>query len=815
MPAKPLINEQLPLNPNCERCVLHESTKNVCLGGLGPRKTEIVIIGEAPGSSEARTGKPFQGPAGQLLRQVLSDEGIDPDTVYITNSAKCRPPDNRTPTNPELKACRPYLDFELASIAPRFVLLLGATALKYIKKKGITELRGSTFDIEGIQYFCTFHPAAILRDPGKEVGFRADIAKFKRLTEGTIETNRKQNYQFVTPFNEEHFLKRFRETEELAFDIETTGLQQHKEGFCVNSIGYTFSDDSTWVLPFHLPYKVGQKVLTPWATKLIKHTFTLGKKYGIGHNGKFDNMGIWHDFGGKYDLRFDTMLASHLFDENISHELKFLARIFCGAPEWDDLLLKEKLDPVGYNCLDKFYQYQAEDPYWTMQLYRYYRDKFKGTLKLRRLMNKLVMPVARVFEEIDYGGQFIRLKEFEEARQQLKKDIVRNEQELWQMCRAAGIKKKPNWGSPKQVGNILFNRLGLPIIERTPTGAPATGEATLIELQGLHPIGDKLIEWRGNQKMLNTYIEGWEELMVGPMLYLSTKLHGTVTGRYSSRLHQTPRDGTIRNLVDAPEPYTFVVADFSQIELRLVAHVAQEPTMLKIFREGGDIHRTTAMEVMMINREPTKEERKGAKGVNFGYVYGMWWKKFKKYAKTQYGVEFTDQQSQQFREAYFMRYFGLNHWHERMREIVREQGYVESLSGRVRRLPGVFARDKDVRQEAERQAINTPIQGFGSGDLKAMAMLEIWETFTRGLKDPALLLKGEVHDSILMWIKTDKLNEVVPEVKRIMEHPRLFKDFNIKLSVPLIADVEIGTWGLGVKYEPGEEKWEKFIKSCN
>jgi uracil-DNA glycosylase family 4 len=806
MPTKPLKIEVLPQNPNCERCVLHESSKTVCVWGTGLESAEIVVIGEAPHSSK--------GPAEQLLRQVLADEGIE--NYYYTTSVKCRPAD-KIP-NPSIKACKPYLSQELETIKPRFVLLLGATALKYIGKTGITELRGSTFDLGGIQYFCTFHPAAILRDPGKEVGFRADIAKFKRLTEGVLETGRKQRYDFVTPATEETFITQFRETEELAFDIETTGLQQHAEGFRVNSIGYTFSDDSTWVLPFHLPYKIGQTPKTPWATKLIKHTFELDKKkrkFGIGHNGKFDNMGIWHDFGGKYDLRFDTMLASHLFDENISHELKFLARIFCGAPEWDDLLLKEKLDPVGYNCLDKFYQYQAEDPYWTMQLYRYYRDKFKGTVKLRRLMNKLVMPIARVFEEIDYGGQFIRRKEFEKARVQLKKDIAREEQELWQLCREAGIKKKPNWGSPKQVGDILFNRLGLPIIERTPTGAPATGEATLIELQGLHPIGDKLIAWRGSQKQLNTYIEGWEELMIGDMLYLSTKLHGTVTGRYSSRLHQTPRDGTIRNLVDAPEPYTFAVADFSQIELRLVAHVAQEPTMLKIFREGGDIHRTTAMEVMMINREPTKEERKGAKGVNFGYVYGMWWKKFKKYAKTQYGVEFTDEQSRQFREAYFMRYFGLNHWHERMRDIVREQGYVESLSGRIRRLPGVFARDKDVRQEAERQAINTPIQGFGSGDLKAMAMLEIWEDFTQGQEDPDLILKGEVHDSILMWIKTKRLKSVIPKVKYIMENPRLFKDFNIKLSVPLIADIECGTWGLGVKYEPGEEKWEKFIKSCN
>jgi DNA polymerase I-like protein with 3'-5' exonuclease and polymerase domains len=597
-------------------------------------------------------------------------------------------------------------------------------------------------------------------------------------------------YKFITLKNQIEFLLEFGKTEVFSFDIETTGLQVHKEDFVVNSIGFTLYNDSTWVLPVNLNEDPN------WAKTIIRETQRVQREKKIkstAANGKFDNMGLLSQvFNQPYFLNHDIGLSSHVFNENTPHDLKYLARVHCGAPDYDDLLLKEKLDPVKYNCLERFYQYQADDAYWTMQLYKYYSDRFKETYKLRRLYNKLVMPAARIFEEIDYGGLFIDLEKFEQRRIELQDNIARNERELHELY---GGRRRINWGSPKQVGEVLFGRLGLPIIERTKTGQPGTGEDVLLELQGMHPIPDKLIEWRGNNKQLNTYIEGWEELMVGPMLYLSTKLHGTVTGRYSSRLHQVPRDGAIRNLVTAPEGWTFVVADFSQIELRIVAHVAQELRMIQIFTEGGDIHEATAKWVLMSDN-PTKEQRKAAKGVNFGYVYGMWWVKFKKYAKTKFGVTLTDQQAKDFREAYFSLYSGLLPWHERTRQLVRDQGYVEYLSGRLRRLPEVYAKYKEKAQEAERQAINSPIQGFGSGDLKLMAIIALREHF-----DPKIVqLKGEVHDSILSWVRTDKLKEVLPVMKDIMENPPLLKTFKIDLCVPLVVDVEYGPWGAGEKY---------------
>lgn len=806
-------------NENCEKCALHETTSHVCVWGLGPKKCEIAIIGEAPGPIDRKTGKPKIGEATKILYDTLRKVGIEPDDVYFTHMAKCRPPDGRAPTNPELKACRPYLDSELEQVNPRYVLLLGATGLKYIKKKGITELRGSVFEIDNRTYFPTFHPAALLRDPGKEPGFAADLAKFARLVSGEAPAEDTLiPYRFITPDTWQEFYEDFEASPSFSFDNETTSLQVHDEEFRVNSIGFGLANFNTWVLPLNLTEhpdwerqckaegikdKFGNHEWARQALRTIHEELAPGKICS-GHNGKFDNMGLWSRYNVRFHLDFDTMLASHVFDENTPHDLKYLAKVFCGARDYDDLLLKQKLDPIGQQCLTKFFQYQAEDPYWTQKLYQFYKQKLKGTLKLRRLFNKLVMPAARIFEEVDFGGIYINTEMQEEVIQDLKIKITQNERDLNKMVLKTGYRRRINWGSPKQVAEFLYGKLKLPVVEKTNTGAPSTGESALLQLQGMSPVCDKLIEWRGNNKFLNTYAEGWQELMIGPMLYLSTKLHGTVTGRFSSRLHQVPRDGTIRNLVDAPPGWVHVCADFSQIELRLVAHVSQDPTMLQIFQEGGDIHVETAKSVMMTDEEPTKEQRKAAKGVNFGYVYGMWWVKFKKYAKEKYGVELTDSQAKSFREAYFAKYFTLLHWHDRIRDIVREQGYVEYLSGRLRRLPGVFSRDKEVRQEAERQAINSPIQGFGSGDLKVMAIIAIWERFCKDVVDPPVRITGEVHDSILMWIREDKLEECVPIVKELMENPPLFEDFGIDLDVPLIADVEVGTWGKGIKYEPGQ-----------
>ena len=776
-------------NTNCELCDLHRSSTHVCVWGLGPKQAKVMFVGEAPGAMEAKTGKPFQGESGQLLRNELKAAGVEPEDVYISNMVKCRPPENRTPTAKEIKTCRGYLDLEIATVNPEIIVLLGATALKLIKKTGITELRGSILEMNGRKYFPMFHPAAALRDPGKLPAIRQDITKLSKLIDGSYEDPEEIDWHTIHTKNLDQFLNEFEGSSYFSFDVETTGLLAQHPDFRVNCIAFTLDNQRSWVLPLNTSRDI------EWSEDILDTIKVMAEgKKAIGHNGKFDNNALMARYGFRFHLTFDTMLASHVFDENTPHDLKFLAKVHCGAPDYDDMTVKEKTHPTD---LMRLYRYNAMDTYYTVQLYLYYQEKLKRTFKLRRLFYKLVMPVARVMEEADFGGHYIRMRDFEKTKQQLILDVERSRKELDRM---SGSRRKINWGSPQQVADLFFNKLGLPVIKNTPGGKPSTDEEVLLELKDLHPIPAKLVEHRGYQKFLSTYILGWEELMVGSYLYISTKLHGTVTGRFSSRLHQVPRDGTIRNLIDAPDGWTFLCADFSQIELRLAADAADETRMKMVFQTGGDIHATTASEIVGIPPEQlTKEQRKMGKPVNFGYLYGMGYLKFIKYAKVNYGVVFTEGQGKANRERYFSMYSKLRDWHDKVRRLVREQGYVEYLSGRLRRLPGTFSQDKEVRAESERQAINSPIQGFGSGDLKAMAMVGIRESF-----DPDILqIKGEVHDSILMWVKTKYLKPVLPRIKEIMEHPPLFKDFKIELSVPLVVDIDVGTWGKGISWQ----KW--------
>lgn len=772
-------------NPQCTLCPLHEQANTVCMAGHGPANPKLVIVGEAPGREEDQAGRPFIGQAGKLLRGLLTEAGIDPEQAFITNSARCRPPGNRAPTKPELKACKPYLQAELARVAPKYVLLLGNTALHYLGKTGITKLRGqpmegSTAAGQPVTFFATFHPAAALRDPGRLPAIQQDLKALADLMSGKVQVKPDDiTYTLVDhPAAQQAFIEAFRQCRTFAFDLETTSLEYYRPQEQINCAGFCLDGDSLWVLvpPFIQPTLIQLPA----------------DKYAIAHNGKFDQSWFLAKYNFRFNLRFDTFLAAHLLDENRELGLKTLARTLCGAPDYD-LTKKDKLG-LGLDP-HKLYRYCALDTLYTHKLYVLFNAQLRQQSALRKLFFKLIMPVARLYELIEQSGLYVDRARFAKTEKELAAQHTKLERELQAL---SGTRRKVNWNSPQQIGDLLFNKLGLPVLAYTPTGNPSTGEdiLNLLQEEHPHPILHKLLEYRGVQKMLSTYIEGWKPLMYRGRVYMPTKIAGTVTGRFSSRLHQVPREGTIRNLITAPEGWTLVVADFSQIELRLMAEVSSDRNMKLVFQTGGDIHTQTAQQVLGITGEPTKDDRRKAKGINFGFVYGMSAKKFRLYAKTEYGATFTEDEAYSYRNRYFQTYPAVLKYHAKQRSLVRAQGYVTNLLGRKRRLPTIYSEDPAVQGEAERQAINSPIQGFGSGDLKALAMLAIAQRFSSG----AVRLKGEVHDSVLMEVKTDMLNQTLPEIKKLMECPPALKeDFDVVLVVPIAVDMEVGPWGAGEK----------------
>lgn len=791
------------------------------------------------------------GRSGQLLRTELGNAGLR--STYITNVVKCRPPDNREPTPDELKACRPYLDEELAEVQPKYVLSLGKTATKAIFKKAkITQVHGQFFDVQGFRGMPAFHPAYALRDPSKLPAFKKDLERLRRDMDGE-EWDSEVEWERLHSGTLRQFVAEFSSVDEFSFDLETSGLFPFRPGLgtitSVN-IGITVDGkDKAWIIPMHMleSSRLGdiesQKRLMWFIYRLAK-----GKK-AYAHNGKFDNHWLFNKYGFRFRLAFDTMLAHHTLDENSPHDLEYLARFYLEAGEYD-IPLKEKQWPTN---LPQFFDYAGKDAVYTLRLTRIFRKLLRAERGLKELFFGLVMPAARAMGEIEQEGLPWNVPEFEKvgAKIAVERDQLQGELNVavhHHRRNIKGPKKTVNWNSPAQVGKVLFDELGIKAVLKTPKGRPSTSEAALIELKGKHPVVDALLLYREKAKFHSTYIEGFRELLVDDRLYISYKLHGTVTGRYSSRLHSIPRDGEIRNLGIAPDGWEFCQGDLSQAELRIAAELSGDTELRRCFAPGGpDVHWSTLLhtiesgasgeyvqpvidtarkiealsgnsrlykpnlveavellrkaghEAAIAIWKEWKEGRKRAKAINFGFIYGMYENKFIETCKLKYGFTPTFEEAAAFRRAYFELYRGIPIWHDRTKGLLAIDGFVRSLSGRIRRLPGVHSSDKSLRMEAERQAINSPVQGF-IGDYKAMCMVEIHNEVDHNW----FRLVGEHHDALLGMVRKAKsYNEskeraaVLRQIKSIMRHPKILDKLGIKMSIPMEAELEIGPWGAG------------------
>jgi DNA polymerase-1 len=295
-------------------------------------------------------------------------------------------------------------------------------------------------------------------------------------------------------------------------------------------------------------------------------------------------------------------------------------------------------------------------------------------------------------------------------------------------------------------------------------------------------------------RMLNsTFLNRWgKDSAYDGRIHPNFNITDVVSGRTSCsdpNLQQVPRQKDIRCLYHAEKGKVFFEADYSQLELRIAADFANEKTMLRIYREDGDIHTETA-KTFTNGADPTKEERNRAKAVNFGFLYGMGAKGFIDYAYNSYDAIFTLKEAQHYRELFFIKYPGLLPWHEKQRELARALGGVANKFGRFRKLPDIYSNDFKKRGSAERISINTPVQGTGSDILLCSAIQIDKELGKQGLS-----IVGSVHDSILGEFYEEDVEWMVPEIKRIMAHPKLMDEFGVTLKVKLDCDVGVGKWG--------------------
>jgi DNA polymerase-1 len=770
----------------------------------------------------------------------LSEMGLDTSKLYYTQALKCRTFDQNA-SNPDVKACRKYLEAEIAALKPKFILCFGNEALlSVLGKSGITKYRGRVYDAYGAKVLPTISPSSVKRNPGQRPGYMADLRLFVNKVMGVTEGIEKPEYLIVDTRKKLDKLKKMLyKTDELYWDVETVSDYYKPDGRIVSLSGTcVLKSGKIWVfaLPLYHPESAWRRKHRAVLTYLKPALESIRKS--VAHNGSYD-MKWFKWYGIHINFTFDTMLALHLLNENIQKGLKPTAQARLGVEPWGidtRNLLEKPLDAIlEYNVLDTWYMYHIK-----LNIV----EELKQQPRLARLLKFEVMPGVNDLIDSEIRGVYLdveRLKErtpIAEAKLKEIEDKILSEAGLdppgsaWHEdwpTDSRGRDREPNFNASIFARWMLFEHLRLPPIEfgkekaNGDPGDPSMKEAVMLELKNQHPVVPLMLERVGWQKTLSSFFYPYAELYdENHRIHTNFKMAGTVTGRLSSgkndpdkvsavrgklrgvNLQQVPRDPFVRGVFGAPPGWSFVEADYSQIELRIVAFLSRDRTMLHLYATGADIHRATAADVLGVPpSQISKDDRKKAKAVNFGFVYGMGWRKFIATAFEKYDAVFTEAQAKAVREAFFKQFDGLLPWHSRQRRLVREYGRVQSPLGRIRHLPDIFSPDEGVRAEAERQAINSPVQSFGS-DLAVISMIEINKRFkAEKIKGHCI---GLVHDAINFEIRDDYLSLALPIIKDTMEDVSIVRrKFGVHIDVPIISDLKVGQyWGDAREVEPEE-----------
>lgn len=834
MPASyPRMDPRIQLavrNAECDNCRLHQQAMGLdrCVTASGSHTASLMVVGKLPWNE-------------RMIREMhtyLERAGIDPQDVAFTSANRCRT-DDMQPNKTDQKACKEYLAAEIDFIKPDWILALGNEALSSTTgKSGIMKHRGITYPAKcGQQHpaavIATISPSMVYRNPGQKGGFEADLAYISRMMDGDDVVTENKPAEYLVADTKDK-LRELRDdllaADAISFDIESTGFDEFIPDARIVCIAFTLwcEDDTgpvtTWSLPLYHPQ-------SPWRSSWRKVLGFFGNivsraKRRIAHNGKFDCRWLRQFSWSTIDLTFDTMIAAHVLDENRPKGLKPLARQLLGAPAWaieTNDLLNEPLAEVLEYC--------GLDTYHAARLYFILREDFKKAQNKRKalLFSRLLMPAANEFIATEMAGVWVdkpvmmtNWKIAEEELQNINDQLrewVPDEHPHQVFYRDGRLKDDGvNFGPSNFLRWWLFEHLELPVLARGKQkdngdpGAPSVAEAVMLELQGKHPAVDLLLERTKWYKYTTAFFSSYaEQLDAQSRIHTNFKVTGTVTGRLSSgkadadkvtsrkqirgvNLQQVPRDKFVRGIFGAPPGSWFVEFDYSQVELRIAAWIAGEQTMLGLYDQGADIH--MAMAMRMTGKPASQvapEERKKAKAVNFGFLYGMGVSKFILTAKANYGVTVTREESEAARRAFFDQFPQLLPWHARQRRLAAQFKRVETPLGRVRHLPDIDSPDREVRAEAERQAINSPVQGLAS-DLALLSFVLVSRQFRKmGLTGHAI---GTVHDAVNFEIPTHELARALPVIKDTMEQLPLRKLFGIDLGVPIIADCKVGKrWG--------------------
>jgi DNA polymerase-1 len=606
------------------------------------------------------------------------------------------------------------------------------------------------------------------------------------LAAPTIEPDRSGYQCIIEPSQLDAWLIRLDAAPLVSLDTETTGLDPMQAQLVGISFAIAAEDrvDAAYLplghsyagAPTQLPFAETLARLRPWLEST--HHAKLGQHL------KYDRH-IFANHGVQlHGIVEDTLLQSYVLESDKAHDLGSLAARHCALKtiSYDDITGKGA-NRISFSqvAVERAAEYAAEDADVTLRVHQALRPQLAAEPELESLYRDLELPVAEVLFRIERNGVLIDAATLAQQSDELGRKIMALEAEAQQL---AG--QPFNLNSPKQLAEILFTQQGLPVVKKTPSGGPSTDEEVLEKLAEDYPLPKKILEHRSFAKLKNTYTDKLPK-MINPAtgrVHTSFAQAVAVTGRLASsdpNLQNIPirtaEGRRIRSAFVAPANHRIVSADYSQIELRIMAHLSDDPRLLEAFAQGEDVHRATAAEIFGLTPiEVSSEQRRAAKVINFGLIYGMSAFGLAK----QIGVDRTAAAA--YMDRYFARYPGVARYMEDTRAIARDKGYVETVFGRRLWLPEIRSSNAGRRQGAERAAINAPMQGTAA-DLIKRAMLAVQDWLDAQRMKTLLVL--QVHDELVLEVPDEELEAVRSALPKLMGGVA-------QLKVPLLVEVGVG-----------------------
>jgi DNA polymerase-1 len=594
----------------------------------------------------------------------------------------------------------------------------------------------------------------------------------------------KSRYEII--FDEvvfDKWLKRLQESAVFAFDTETTSLDYMQASI----VGFSFAvapGEAAYVPVAHDYLGAPAQLNREWALAQLKPLLEDPNKLKVGQNLKYDAHVLSNHGIQMRGMAWDTMLESYVLDSVGRHDMDTLAQKYLdhATIHFEDIAGKgAKQLTFNQIKVEDSGPYAAEDADVTLRLHQVLWPQLQVESKLQSVFENIEMPMVPVLQKMEYTGTLISREQLAKQSRELGERLLELEKKVHEL---AG--QPFNLASPKQLGEILFNKLGIPAIKKTATGQPSTAEEVLVELAEEYEMPRLLMEYRGLAKLKSTYTDRLPEMINSRTGRVHTSYHQAVaaTGRLSSsdpNLQNIPirtaEGRRIRQAFIAPPGFKLVAADYSQIELRIMAHLSSDPGLLHAFRHNQDVHRATAAEVFDVPLDQVSDDqRRSAKAINFGLIYGM----------SAFGLakqlHVSRTEAQIYIEKYFQRYPGVKNYMDGTRELAANQGYVETLFGRRLYLPEIRDRNPMRRQAAERTAINAPMQGTAADIIKrAMISIAAWlpEKF------PKVHMIMQVHDELVFEVPEAEVAEFSSAVCEKMSAAAI-------LSVPLLVEAGSG-----------------------